>query len=157
MTISNLALSAPGGSVNTLVLSDPGTSTPLRISNALTITSGGVLQISNGVVEALGTSGNSVKIDGGVLLNSPAAELIATNNLQTAVGFTGLGTVTIQSGKLLVDSLTLGLNPGSAGTLTMAGGTNQITSSLFLGGVSGLTSGTVWLTDGLLNAGSIQF
>src|SRR5436309_6591712 len=45
MTISNLTLSAPAGSINTLALTDSGTNTPLRIRRLCTLGSGGLLII----------------------------------------------------------------------------------------------------------------
>jgi T5SS/PEP-CTERM-associated repeat protein len=64
MTISNLLLSAPVGSSNTLSLSAAGTNTPLRVLNRLTLDGRGVLTVSNSALRAdgdlsIGLSGSS--------------------------------------------------------------------------------------------------
>src|SRR5580658_4377422 len=47
LIISNLTVSAPLGSTNTLSLTNAGTATPLRVLNSLTISNGGALSVGN--------------------------------------------------------------------------------------------------------------
>ena len=60
LTITELTLSGPGATVNTLQLTNLGAATPLRISNGFTINSGGALLVTGSVVRVDGAhSGQS--------------------------------------------------------------------------------------------------
>ncbi len=147
MTITNLTLSAPGGSVNTLLLSDPGTNTPLRIANAFTITAGGVLQISNGVVQIDKAGAPTIRMidDGQVWMHTAVSRLVNTNgNLH--IGNSATGLMTVSNGTVLAEDMIIGNSVGGNGTLTMAGGTNLAIGNLTVGN----SSGTVWVTGGRL-------
>ncbi|MGD0649829.1 MAG: fibronectin type III domain-containing protein [Verrucomicrobiia bacterium] len=86
MTISNLALSSPTGSTNTLLLSNAGTNTPLTIINQCTISTNGLLIITNSTVQVNGgtytsnltVANGAVRIDGGVLAIANAQMLVGT-------------------------------------------------------------------------------
>ena len=60
----------------------------------------------------------------------------------------GSGFVTMSNGLMKVVFLTVG-GPGSAGTFAMAGGTNLVSDSVFVGDSLEAT-GTVWMTGGQL-------
>ncbi len=149
MTISNLFLSGPVGTVNTLALTNPGTNTPLRILNSLSISNGGSLQIQSGAVQVDGLSGGRFIVDGGAILNNAAARLVTTS-VATDVGSSGSGSLTVQSGTWLATTeVNVGLFPGSQGTLTLVGGTNTL-SSFLVAGLNSISTGAVWLTGGQL-------
>jgi hypothetical protein len=75
-------------------------------------------------------------------------QLIVTNSGIT-VGQTGAGQMTVSNGVVLTLGLAVGRNAGSQGTLTIAGGTNTLSSALEIGFL-GSASGTVWMTGGQL-------
>ncbi len=100
MTISNLTLSAPSGSTNTLLLSGAGLATPLDILNGLTVNSNGLLVVTNSALLVTGLAGGffAINAGGGVVVSNGTLQ-----NVEQAV----------------VD-----------GTLTIAGGTNSFSSPL---------------------------
>jgi hypothetical protein len=148
MTISNLFLSGPAGTVNTLSLLNSGTNTPLRILNSFSISNGGSLQIQFGAVQVDGVSGGGFFVDGGAILNNPVGRL-ATTNVATFVGNAGSGSLTVQGGTWLANSVNVGNLAGSQGTLTVAGGTNTLAFTLNIGSPAN-TTGAVWVTGGQL-------
>ncbi|HXI85190.1 MAG TPA: hypothetical protein VNL17_13985 [Verrucomicrobiae bacterium] len=152
MTVSNLTLSAPSGSVNKLLLSDPGTNNPFIALQACTISSGGLLVVSNAEmrVQSVNVAG-PLKDDGEVVLISPSARLFVTNSTGMFIGSSGQGILTISNGLVTTSGTGIGLNVGSAGTLTIVSGTNLVSfASVLHVGNSG-ASGTVWVTGGRLD------
>jgi len=128
MTISNLTVSAPSGSTNTLSVSDIGTALPLTILNTLSVSNGGVLLISNSAVSVSGiTNGN----------------------------FDLGGSLQLQNGSLSVSNvLACGQGPGATGSLAVVNGTGSFSGTLCvgldtnaMGGVL-LTNGQLTLTNG---------
>lgn len=148
LSINNLVLSAPSGSTNTLLLSALFTN-ELQIATSLSVLSGGLLTINGGSLAVSGSP--ALQIDGGALLSG--GELIVTNQ-STFIGDTGNGSLTVTNGTWLTHDVWLGLNSGSVGTLTVAGGTNRLSSGLILGAVDGST-GTVWMTGGQLTVTNV--
>ena len=147
MTISNLTVSAPLNSTNTLSLNNAGLGTPLDVLNSFTIASGGVLLITtNSVLSVDGVSGGSVAVNGTVVLNS--GSIIATNQ-QTSVGSSGLGQMAVFSGTVQMRNVIVGVNSSSQGSLTVAGGTMLVSSNLLIGSLSN-SVGTVNLPGGAL-------
>ena len=114
-----------------------GTLTVAGGTNALA----GQLLIAN----ATGSTG-TVWVTGG--------RLIATN-APTQLGNGGVGRMTVSNGTFLALVVNVGGSPGSPGTLTVAGGTNVIANTFAVGNAVGST-GTVWLTGGLLLATNFQ-
>jgi T5SS/PEP-CTERM-associated repeat protein len=72
-----------------------------------------------------------------------------TTNEYSYVGIDGIGRMTVSNGTWMTDVAVVGLDPGSQGTLSFAGGTNSLSSFLTAGFNAGAT-GTVWLTGGQL-------
>lgn len=125
LTISNLTIGAPSGATNTLLLSHGGTSTPLRLFNALNVNSGGALVISNAALNLEGDYNGSSRIDGSVTLQD--GSLISTNsNNRTYIGHSDRGTLTISNGLFESYYPIVGLGPDSFGTWNIAGGTNKV-------------------------------
>jgi T5SS/PEP-CTERM-associated repeat protein len=163
LTISNLVVAnaSSHGSVSahTLALNNLndafGTNKRLTVLNALTITSGGAVTITNSVLR-VGPPG-TLSVDGTLLLNT--GSLIATNVglalITNIVGNAGVGQMTVLGGNWQAADVHVGEQAGSSGTLHIAGGTN-ILGSVILGYLAGST-GTVWMTGGELvttNSGS---
>jgi T5SS/PEP-CTERM-associated repeat protein len=137
MIISNLTVSALGGVTNTLVLNTAGSPTPLEILNGIGLNSGGLMEVDN----------TSLLIDsyanGGFLI---AGTVIVQNGGQITAACQQM---TVSNGTLLANELNVGLDCGSQGTLTVAGGTITLSSLLDIG-VSAAATGTVWLLGGQL-------
>lgn len=149
MTISNLTLSAPGILNNILFLENAGLLTSLHILNSLSISNGGNLSISNSLLQMDGQVLNFFPDDGSVFLNTGT---LITTNMTTAVGYRGHGSFAIQDGTWLAGIVGVTFDPGSAGTLTVAGGTVTLAAPLAylqVGSVN-LSTGTLWLTGGRL-------
>ena len=128
MTASNLTLSAPTGSTNTLFVAGVGTNLPLTVLASLSIGNGGVLLISN----------SSVKVSG------------LTNSI-LSLG----GSVVLENGSLLVSNVAAcGQDPGSPGLLTVANGTGSFSGTLCMGlntnsfGSVAVQGGQLALTNG---------
>ena len=147
MIISNLTVSASPGSTNTLFLNNAGLAMPLDILNSFTISANGVLLVTNSVLRVDGLSGGQFAIDGGAVVRDNGF-VIATNTT-TYVGFIGVGQMMVSNGALLASGVLVGNNPGSQGTLTLAGGTNSLSSFLDVGYFANAT-GAVWVTGGQL-------
>ena len=147
-TISNLTLSAPAGSVNTLSLTntpDTGcTGIPqLTVVNDLTIRSGGVISVdTNATLRVRGVSGGAFTIDGEVRLGKDG--LIAATNGATYVGRTGVGQLTASGGTGFFRDLAVATNASTVGTLTVGGGT--IVASDLAMACSLNSTGAVWVT-----------
>jgi T5SS/PEP-CTERM-associated repeat protein len=91
----------------------------------------------------VGTSANgtgAVWITGGQLVIA---------NSSAYVGDNGIGQMTVSNGIMQARDMYFGYNPGSQGTLTLAGGTNSV-SSAFEVGVLANSTGAVWVTGGQL-------
>src|SRR5262249_11656337 len=127
LTVQRLALSAPPGATNTLLLSDAGTNNPLIFQTGLDLLDGGAIRITNAALVTQ-LMNDHVNIDGSVTLDS---------------GFIDFGDITVTSrvGRATSGVLTLNSGTISVGTLTVGGLTNS--------------SGTVYQNDGTLNVGAL--
>jgi T5SS/PEP-CTERM-associated repeat protein len=98
-------------------------------SATLSVTGGGTLTDSNGIIGELVGSVGTATIAG------TGSTWVSTGNL--AVGQSGMGTLTIQTGGTVsAGSITLGSNAGSTGTLNISAG-----GLLRVGGTNGLAAG----------------
>jgi T5SS/PEP-CTERM-associated repeat protein len=150
MTITNLTLSAPTGSVDTLFLDDVGTSVPLRILSRLKIDNGGALTITNASLRVDGGGVGDNTVDGDLTLDSGS---ITISSL--AIGNLGKGTLTVNNGSMVSADLFVGVNSGAEGTFKLAGGAVQLSGNSFEVGFAVGSTGTVLVTDGELNDFSI--
>lgn len=152
LTISNLVVSAPDGTTNTLLLSHGGTSTPLRILRALTLNRGGALTVRDAALRVEGPSGNPLSVDGSLILDGGLL-LVTNNGVQLLVGNNGSGVLIVSNGTLLADYPIVGANAGADGAWHIAGGTNVVATTLDI--ADSLTAtGTVWMTGGELSVPS---
>lgn len=108
----------------------------------------GTLTIAGGTntLSSLLVVGDAANATGAVWVTG--GQLTVSNN-DTRVGFSGVGRMTVSNGMWLARDVYVGFLSGSQGTLTVAGGTNTLSSSLTVGSFIGST-GTVWVTGGQL-------
>ena len=145
MTVSNLTVSAPIGSINTLFLNNAGLGTPLRVRNNFSISDRGVLLIANSAVQV---DGSQFQVRGKAVLDT--GSLVTTNaNATIGCGAAGVAQMTLSNGTWLALNVLVGNCSFTQSTLTLAGGTNSLRSSLYMGFDANVT-GTVWVTGGLL-------
>jgi|HubBroStandDraft_1064217.scaffolds.fasta_scaffold467361_2 hypothetical protein len=64
LSITNLQLSAPAPSTNTLALNSAGTLTPLHVLDSFIITNGGLLTITNSALQVDGVNGDAFLVEG---------------------------------------------------------------------------------------------
>ncbi len=147
LTINDLTVSAPVGSVNTLAVDHNGLGTPLRVRRALTLNRGGAVEINNSALSLEAGFANPSRIDGSLMLKS--GTLVSSNGAQLLIGNNGSGSFTVSNGTTRVDYPIVGLGPGSSGLWHIAGGTNVVTSTFDLGD-SLTATGKVILTGGRL-------
>jgi hypothetical protein len=133
------------------------------INGALNVQAGGVVTgtVAQTIVGSLAGVSGTLTLDGGSLsaatnlqaglvsfstgtiwVAGSTAQLVSTN-ATTTIAFLGVGRMTVSNGTWLARGVEVGFL--NAGTLTMAGGTNRLSSALTIGSNSGAT-GTVWLT-----------
>src|ERR1017187_9790960 len=127
LTISNLTVGALSGTINTLTIFDAGTNTPLVAIDGLTVTNGGILTVTNSALQVYGIQTDAFLVEGQMLMLGGASVFAANADV-----FTGMR---------------VGGNPGSSGTLTVAGGSLTVSANLYAGHDAG-SMGTIWVTDG---------
>jgi hypothetical protein len=177
MTVTSLTLSADGGAINTLSLSNAGTSTPLYIQDSLVIGTGGTLLMTNSSLQVGGSAGGSFVLEGTAVIsgtNSLSGGIyvgLSTNsaggfsmtdglavftNGYAVIGFYGSGQATLPMSTLqagddssLPNGVFVGLTSGSQGTLSISGGNYVAPEHVCLGEDAGST-GVVWVTGGQL-------
>ena len=157
MTVSNLTVFAPtAGVTNTVALANAGLGVPLHVVNTLIISTGGALTITNSALFVEGKGAAGLAINGGANVSFMDGSLVSTSNPTAGnlvLGFStgNRGQMTVAGGSLSVGLCLLGKFVGAQGTLTISGGTNII-STLSVGENAANTTGTVWMTGGLLTA-----
>jgi hypothetical protein len=146
LIISNLMVQGFGAGVNTLQLTNMAANS-LVVSN-LAVGTNAVLTVTNSNLRVDGIGTNRFTIDGIVTLDR--GSIIVTNRLMV-IGNNQRGSLTVKSGALLNNSVILGLSAGSSGTLTVAGGTNNVLGEYDAGNGTNST-GAIWITGGVVIA-----
>ena len=122
LSINNLVLSAPTGSMNTLLLTSGFTNT-LRIASSFSILSGGSLTVGGGSITVSGSNG--LAINGGAILTNGTVS-VYSNMIVGDCGAGVTGTVSITGGSLYVTNGTqTGVLNVRDGTLVISGGLLQ--------------------------------
>ncbi len=151
MTVSNLTIAGPAGTVNTLAVTNVGLSTPFQVLNTMTISTGGALMVSNsavvidsgaaggsygdGLVVGRNGAGNLVINGGSISVNA----LIVTNGLNSVFTFNS-GTVVSRGTSVSNFSAFVIGDTGSGGATFIAnGGTHRMTNNLYVGNTAGNT------------------
>ena len=163
LTISNLTISPPSGSTDTLYLANTGTNA-LHILDGLNMginsegsaCGGSVLISTNSTLIVDGVLGGQLQDNGTMVI--AGGSLITTNcGLQVAPEtpsfFPSVGLLVISNGVVQARDVTVGIASvfGSSGMLEIIGGTMTLSSSLTLGdgnGDSGGGHGSLWVANG---------
>jgi hypothetical protein len=153
LVISNLTVGGTLQSPNTLILNTDASNTPgnmgLTVGDSLTISSHGVISITNSYLYA---NGPGFFDDGFMVLNSGTLFIAGTTTAY--IGYTGMGQMTMQGGYFQSSAIQVGTGGTSQGTLTIAGGIFNMVASqhdnngLLVGADNGSGGATVWLTGG---------
>lgn len=151
MTISNLTVSGPVNNTNTLFLNNAGTNTPLRLLNTASLSTRGMIIITNSVLRIDGPVSPALSIFNGGVMQVNNGTLAVTNTGATIdVGNVGSGSLTVQNGGVLnAATVDVGRFAGANGSLALASGTSTLSSNLTVGDQAGAT-GAVWMTGGQL-------
>jgi T5SS/PEP-CTERM-associated repeat protein len=149
-----------GGSGATLTFGGGGTVNALYSTGQTVAVTGGNLTLASLYAQpgTLTVSGGALIANGGLTAGAAAGrtgtvwvtggQLIVTNN-DLRVGESGIGQLTVSNGTVQSRLFKLGYNAGSAGTLTIAGGTNVTSGELAMGYWLG-SAGAIWLNGGAL-------
>ena len=150
MSISNLWVSAPTNSVNTLLL-NAGLATPFRIHDNFFVLGGGALMVSNSAVQMnSGTpstnafaNGSSVIFDGPAIFNSSSLDTV--NAFDLTIGNATPGSLAMTNSTLNAYDLFVG--SGASGTANFNNTTVVLNRSLFIATAAGI-SGSVNIVGG---------
>ncbi len=153
VVINNLVLSAPSGSVNTVVLTAGFTNT-LQIASSFSLLSGGSLTVAGGSI----TVNNGLTIDGGALL-SGGTVTVYSNLVVGDCGAGVTGTVSVAGGSLYVTNSTqTGVLNVQNGTFTISSGVLQADNLVITNPCAQFfhTGGTLIVSNVVLNPNLFQ-
>lgn len=146
LTISNLLINCATAGGNGVNLTTTNTFTILQ---NLVLSNGCLFTVTNATVDIKGQSGGFVTDNGAIIIYSGA--FLATNALSGLdIGHGGSGSLMINGGQVSIIGEEVGTFAGDRGTLTIAGGTNVVTTDGLFIGDSGNATGVVWITGGAL-------
>jgi hypothetical protein len=147
-TISNLVVSAPAGSVNTLQMDTVGAGTNLfEVLNGLALNSGGDWLFASSITGRVnGVSGGGLDVDGSARVLSG---LLVTSNTYAHIGVSGQGSITVSDADWYAKEVALGYLLGASGTLTQASGSIVLSGELRIA-PAGSSTGSAYVTDGSL-------
>jgi hypothetical protein len=145
MTIQSLSLGAPTGATNSVLLNMAGTNNPLVLQLGLELTNGAALRITNSALLAQ-LINDHVNIDGSFTLDSGLVDF-GDITVTTRVGRATSGTLTINSGTFNSGAVTVGGLTNSTGLLNLNGGMLNVPTLFSLGRNPG-TTGTVAVAGG---------
>ncbi|HTL56092.1 MAG TPA: hypothetical protein VL361_10465 [Candidatus Limnocylindrales bacterium] len=163
LALTNLTISAPAGSTNTLALVDLTTNLPLQLSRALVVDRRGALYITNSALRATSGLGNFDLGAGSAVLDSGLIDCTAITATRLGRKNTGVGSLTLNGGTMLVSSLQLGAVSGAQGILTVGDGTLNASSLLTVGyavnstGMVSVTGGQLLATNDITYVGKSGF
>ena len=126
LTLNSLALGSGAGSHGTLAM-----------AGGTNILAAGVTAGPNS-----GTTGSVVMTGGQLVMTNAGFEMI--------LGNAGVGELTVSNGTSLINGIRVGNLAGSHGAVTLAGGTNNL-STIYVGGFSSSATGAVWMAGGRLS------
>ncbi len=153
VVINNLVLSAPSGSVNTLVLTGSFTNT-LQIASSFSVLSGGSLTVAGGSI----TVNDGLTVDGGALV-SGGTVTVYSNLVVGDCGAGVTGSVSIAGGSLYVTNSTqTGVLNLQNGTLTISSGVLQADTLVITNPCAQFlhTGGTLIVSNVVLNPNLFQ-
>jgi len=134
LTIKNLIVAAPLNMTNTLLLSNAGTNTALVVSNSVSINTGGLIFMTNSMLDVGGPLGGALTVDGQLTMKS--GTMSVSSNLLVGPS-NPLSVVTIWGGAVYVTNAAhTALSEVRYGTLLLTGGV-YFTDSLLITNASG--------------------
>ncbi len=151
LTVTNLTIGAPGGSLNTLLLSNTGTNVSLHVVDNLTVLPGGAITLSNSFLEVDNASNTAV-----LTLNGSSLTLSGSTFQADHLILTNGGSL------ITVSNFVVGSTNGVTNTATITGGSTVTFSNVVFGiGNDGTTTngtgtGIVTVTNGTLNVSTIN-
>ncbi len=148
LTVQKLTINAPPGATNTLLLSSLTLTNPLVLQTGLELQDGAAIRITNSALQTLLTN-DHVNIDGSLTLDSGLIDF-GDVTVTARVGRVTSGTFTINGGTVWAGALTVGGETNSSGFLNVNGGVLNI-ASLFSTGRNPGTTGTVAVAGGQIN------
>jgi T5SS/PEP-CTERM-associated repeat protein len=155
LTISNLTVSGPGGSTNTLLLNAMGASAPLQVVSNLNVNTGGIVSVTNSALEidssgaipvtnglfiGINSAGEQLSIHGGQVSDDRSWLGYNSSSGNNAVLVTGSGSVWSNSSILEV-----GVN-GSGNSLTITNGGVVYSNGGAVGNSSSANNNSVLVT-----------
>ena len=147
MVISNLTVSAPSGSTNTLVLSNLGTITPLVIHSSVVIGPGAFLLMTNSLLSLDGATDGALSLDSSATLYDSA--ILLNTNVAMTVGSVGIGTLLAAGGSnTLSGDVYVGYSTNSVGSVVLAAGQLVMSNGNVAVGFYG--SGQIIVSNGML-------
>ncbi|HUJ72650.1 MAG TPA: hypothetical protein VLZ30_10415, partial [Verrucomicrobiae bacterium] len=171
MTISNLIIRGPSGTVNTVAITDVGSSPVFHILNSLVVSNGGAVVVDNSPLLVDGLKGGSNAVNGPVTVqNGGTFDASTVTVIGSIAGSTGTVTVT-DAGSLWQsdDLLFLGYSTGT-NILNITSGGTLLASNLTIGFLSSsfsnrlvVSAGNLYITNAIGNAtleirrGSVTF
>jgi hypothetical protein len=148
LSIVSLLLNAPPGATNTLLLSNVGATNPLTMNTGLELQDGADLRITNSALLCQLTN-DHVNIDGSMTLDSGSIDFGDTT-VTARVGRVTSGVLTINGGLVSAGAVTIGGLVNSSGMLAINGGQLNVSSFLSIGR-NPATVGTFSMAGGQLN------
>ena len=147
LTIQILAMSAPPGATNTLLLSNVGVTNPFTCQTGLGLQDGASIRITNSAL-LLQLTNDHVDLDGTLTLDSGSIDFGDTT-VTARVGRVTSGVFNINSGVVSAGTVTVGGLTNSTGAVYLNGGRLNV-SSLFSIGRNPGTTGAVFMAGGQL-------
>ncbi len=130
MTISNLALSGPSGTTNTVQLTNT-TVTALHILNAITVNSGGALLVTNSTVQVDPSVTPRTNVLDGLTTVLTGGNVVVATNSTTFVGSTNSASGELDilnGGTMTIANLRIAQASNSIGLVTVSGGALFVTN-----------------------------
>jgi hypothetical protein len=147
MIISNLTVSAPSGSTNTLVLSNLGTVTPFVVHSSVIIGPGGVLLMTNSLLSLDGATDGAPSLDSSAILYD--STLLLNTNVAMTVGNVGSGTLLAGGGtNTLSGDVYVGYSTNSIGSVLFTASQTVMSNGNMAVGFYG--SGQIIVSNGML-------
>jgi len=148
MSVSNLTISAPGVSTNTLSVVNTGSIAPLHVLSSCIISNGGAMTFSNATLQVDGRSSGVADFEGPVTLSGGA--LITSNTAATYIGNVRQGSLSL-SNTALASGYTVvgGFSPGAQGTFSLVDATATLYALMEVAD-DATSTGTLWLANSFL-------
>ncbi len=147
MVISNLTVSAPSASTNTLVLSNLGTNIPLVVHSSVIVSPGGILLMTNSLLSLDGATDGALSLDSSAIFYD--STLLLNTNVTMTVGNVGSGTLLAGGGtNTLSGDVYVGYSTNSIGSVLFTASQTVMSNGNMAVGFYG--SGQIIVSNGML-------